>query len=321
MARPNKTGLDYFPFDIDFFDDEKIMAISGEFGIKGEITTVKLLCAIYRNGYFIEWNDLFKFKLLKNLPGISSELLDSIVSRLVRWGFFDKGLFDSTGVLTSKGIQKRYFQISKRRKSSTGFSHLLIDISSCGTKEPSPDDDGLTRITGNVSAGEADSLSVSDINVCRNPEEGEDIVNVSNNGVSVCNNPFIDDINVCNNPIKKRKGNNKETESNDSAKKNSRFCPPTVEEVQAYISEKGYCIDPETFVNFYESKGWYVGKNKMKNWRAAVSTWQKNQKERNENYRNHYPSKQEANDYAARACAERMQYRRSGLQDELPKPF
>ena len=54
MARPNKTGLDYFPFDIDFFDDEKIMAISGEFGIKGEITTVKLLCAIYRNGYFIE---------------------------------------------------------------------------------------------------------------------------------------------------------------------------------------------------------------------------------------------------------------------------
>ena len=107
MARPNKTGLDYFPFDIDFFDDEKIMAISGEFGIKGEITTVKLLCAIYRNGYFIEWNDLFKFKLLKNLPGISPELLDSIVSRLVRWGFFNKDLFDSTGVLTSKGIQKR----------------------------------------------------------------------------------------------------------------------------------------------------------------------------------------------------------------------
>lgn len=41
MARPNKTGLDYFPLDIDFFDDEKIVAISGEFGIKGEIVAIK----------------------------------------------------------------------------------------------------------------------------------------------------------------------------------------------------------------------------------------------------------------------------------------
>ena len=106
MARPNKMGLDYFPFDIDFFEDEKIVAISGEFGIKGEIVAIKLLCAIYKNGYFILWNDLMKFKLLKNLPGVSSELLDSIMNRLVLWGFFDKDLFDSMGVLTSAGIQE-----------------------------------------------------------------------------------------------------------------------------------------------------------------------------------------------------------------------
>lgn len=42
MARPNKMGLDYFPFDVDFFNDEKIVAISGEFGIKGEIVVIKL---------------------------------------------------------------------------------------------------------------------------------------------------------------------------------------------------------------------------------------------------------------------------------------
>lgn len=105
MARPNKMGLDYFPFDVDFFNDEKIVAISGEFGIKGEIVVIKLLCAIYRNGYFILWNDLLKFKLLRDLPGVSSELLDSIMNRLVLWGFFDKDLFDSMGVLTSAGIQ------------------------------------------------------------------------------------------------------------------------------------------------------------------------------------------------------------------------
>lgn len=53
------------------------------------------------------------------------------------------------------------------------------------------------------------------------------------------------------------------------------FIPPTIEEVQAYIQEKGYSIDAEAFIAFYESKGWYVGKNKMKNWRMAVVTWSK----------------------------------------------
>lgn len=108
-------GLDYFPFDIDFFDDEKIIAISGEFGIKGEITVIKLLCAIYRNGYFILWNDLLKYKLAKSCPGVSAELIESIVNRLVLWEFFDKALFDSVKVLTSRGIQRRYFEATKRR--------------------------------------------------------------------------------------------------------------------------------------------------------------------------------------------------------------
>lgn len=126
MARPNKQGLDYFPFDVDFFDDEKIEAISGEFGIKGEITAIKLLCAIYRNGYFILWSDMLKMKLLKNLPGVSSELLDAILNRLVLWDFFDKSLFDSMGVLTSKGIQKRFFSIVKRRNKNEDYPYLLV---------------------------------------------------------------------------------------------------------------------------------------------------------------------------------------------------
>ena len=130
MARPIKTGLDYFPFDVDFFFDEKIVAINGEFGIKGEITTVKLLCAIYRNGYFIEWTDMLKYKLLKELPGVSAELVEQIVHRLVKWGFFDKALFDSAKVLTSSGIQRRYNTICVKmhRKSDTS-RYWLLDAS------------------------------------------------------------------------------------------------------------------------------------------------------------------------------------------------
>ena len=50
---------------------------------------------------------------------------------------------------------------------------------------------------------------------------------------------------------------------------------PTLEEVQAYIAEKGYSVDAESFIAFYESNGWKVGKNPMKSWRAALVTWQK----------------------------------------------
>lgn len=127
MARPNKTGLDYFPFDVDFFADEKIAAISGEFGIKGEITVIKLLCAVYRNGYFILWNEPLKYKLLRDLPGVSPELIDQIVNRLVRWGFFDESLFDSVKVLTSRGIQKRFFSITRRRGLPHDAKYLLAE--------------------------------------------------------------------------------------------------------------------------------------------------------------------------------------------------
>lgn len=58
-----------------------------------------------------------------------------------------------------------------------------------------------------------------------------------------------------------------------SGTKNKKFVPPSVEEVRAYIAEKGMNIDTEKFWNYYESNGWMVGKNPMKNWRAACNTW------------------------------------------------
>ncbi len=55
--------------------------------------------------------------------------------------------------------------------------------------------------------------------------------------------------------------------------KNKRFVPPTVEEIQAYVTEKSMNVDAEKFWNFYESKGWLVGKSPMKSWKAACGTW------------------------------------------------
>jgi hypothetical protein len=136
MARPIKQGLSYFPFDVDFFSDEKMVVINGEFGLKGEITTIKLLCAVYRNGYFIEWNDMLKYKLLKELPGVSAELLEQIIQRLVKWDFFDKGLFLSASILTSRGIQRRYQEISLKMRRKCVFSdYCLLNQQSVSTSQ------------------------------------------------------------------------------------------------------------------------------------------------------------------------------------------
>ena len=60
-----------------------------------------------------------------------------------------------------------------------------------------------------------------------------------------------------------------------------RFVKPTVEEIKAYCSERNNNVDAETFFDFYESKGWKVGNNPMKDWKAAVRTWEKNRSNNN----------------------------------------
>ncbi|MGM9695016.1 MAG: DUF4373 domain-containing protein [Alloprevotella sp.] len=127
MARPSKTGLDYFPFDVDFFHDEKILSIAKEFGPKGELCVVKLLCAVYRNGYFILWDDAMRNKMLMDMPCINKGLLEQIVGRLVRWNFFEQGLFNSAKVLTSIGIQKRYFSAIRGRKITKFDKYILVE--------------------------------------------------------------------------------------------------------------------------------------------------------------------------------------------------
>ena len=62
--------------------------------------------------------------------------------------------------------------------------------------------------------------------------------------------------------------------SGDKPHRSSKFVPPTLEEVEDYCLEKNYKVDAHAFISFYESNGWMVGKNKMKDWKAAVKTWE-----------------------------------------------
>lgn len=64
------------------------------------------------------------------------------------------------------------------------------------------------------------------------------------------------------------------------ARTRTRFVPPTLDEVVSYCQERGNSVDAERFVSFYESNGWKVGKNPMKDWRAAVRTWERDDRPR-----------------------------------------
>ena len=56
----------------------------------------------------------------------------------------------------------------------------------------------------------------------------------------------------------------------------NRFKPPTIEEVKAYCDERKNSVDPQKWFDYYTANGWMVGKNKMKDWKASVRTWEKN---------------------------------------------
>jgi len=69
-------------------------------------------------------------------------------------------------------------------------------------------------------------------------------------------------------------------ELNNTLSKGKRFVRPTVGQVAEYVREKQYTLDPETFIDYYNSNGWKVGKSSMKDWKAAVRNWQKREKPR-----------------------------------------
>jgi len=125
------TGIEYYPMNVDFFDDDKIALIEGEFGVKGSVIAIRLLCKIYREGYYYQWgNDECLLFARKSGADIVPNTVQEVVNGLVRRSFFDKRVFDQFGVLTSRGIQQRYFEaVRRRQKVEVRRELLLVDIS------------------------------------------------------------------------------------------------------------------------------------------------------------------------------------------------
>ena len=128
MARPKKSGLDYFPLDVDIEIDDKISLIESEHGITGFGIIIKMLCKIYANGYFYEWGEkeqlLFSKRVNVDINGVNA-----CINSAIKWDMFDKAIYEKYGVLTSAGIQKRYLEaIGRRKEIDIIQNYWLIEI-------------------------------------------------------------------------------------------------------------------------------------------------------------------------------------------------
>ena len=117
MARPQKKGMDYFSFDVGFFDDRKIKELRGKYGSDGITVYIYLLCLIYKeNGYYAQIDDGFDYVASADL-NMGSEKIGQIINFLCERSLFDNTLFTSDKVLTSHGIQLRFQEAVKSRAS------------------------------------------------------------------------------------------------------------------------------------------------------------------------------------------------------------
>ena len=127
MARPQKVGVEYFPLDVDIDQDDKVAIIEAQHGIKGFGIVIKLLMHIYKNGYYYEWTEKEQLLFSKRV-NVDINEVNVIINDCIKWGLFDERLFKSFKILTSRGIQKRYFEIVKRRQRVEVIKeYLLLD--------------------------------------------------------------------------------------------------------------------------------------------------------------------------------------------------
>lgn len=98
-------------------------------------------------------------------------------------------------------------------------------------------------------------------------------------------------------PINNTSNNIKEINNNKLLFTKKSFEKPTLKEVQTYCLERNNNIDAEKFIDYYESNGWKVGRNSMKDWKACIRTWEKNKQEKHDvikSYKTNFERSQEA---------------------------
>ena len=119
-----KNGVSYFPLDVRL--NEKFELMEAEYGLNGYAVVLKLYQRIYEGeGYFCEWKNEVALLFAKQVS-LGGGAVSEIVKAAIRRGIFDRALFEKYAILTSYGIQKRYFEIVSHRKSVAVKAQYLL---------------------------------------------------------------------------------------------------------------------------------------------------------------------------------------------------
>lgn len=127
MGRNKKVGLDYFPMDVDFFQDIRIRKLIKYQGGKAVTVYALLLCTIYKQGYYMRWDEELPF-IISEQTGFEEAYIQEVFKCCLMVGLFSKKLYDSNKILTSRGIQERYQMIGDlcRRRVDISSEFMLI---------------------------------------------------------------------------------------------------------------------------------------------------------------------------------------------------
>ena len=120
MSRPRKSGLDYFPFDVGFFEDKKIRALKGKYGSGGVLSYIYILCQIYNDkGYYAELNEDFILCMSDDMnitEESTKQILKYLISRSLLCEIKDSTLAKPVTIITAKSVQRRYQEAKKGLK-------------------------------------------------------------------------------------------------------------------------------------------------------------------------------------------------------------
>lgn len=125
MGRNKKIGLDYFPFDIDFFQDIKIRKLIKYQGGKAVTVYALLLCNIYKEGYYMKWDEELPF-IVSEQTGFEEAYIQEVIKCCLVVGLLSKELFEKEKILSSKGIQERYKKICSDCRRICEFSEYIL---------------------------------------------------------------------------------------------------------------------------------------------------------------------------------------------------
>lgn len=121
-------GIPYFPIPANFFEEEVMELLEAKFGVLSSYIVMRLLCKIYKEGYYISWGKEQCLIFIRKVGGeIKEDVMEKIIELLLQKGFFNKECYDQHGVLTSEHIQKVWLEATIRRKIDYSLLPYILD--------------------------------------------------------------------------------------------------------------------------------------------------------------------------------------------------